>query len=190
MKKRSQPQRAKAKGIDARLADDRSSRVKKMRDRFSQSLNYVAEKFFRALFVLICFASIAQTSFAQRKGIREGVVDGGNNLSQGRVAQGEAIKRVEPLYPFWARFLGIKGAAVVEITIDEKGDVINARAMSGRKMFRKAAIDAAMQWKFNPTLLDGKPVKVISAITMYFPAQKDREEKKPNQADEVPSRLR
>ena len=115
---------------------------------------------------------------------------GSGPLGSHRRFQEEAIVQVEPVYPFWARFLGIKGAVVIEITVREKGDVINARAMSGHKRLRKAAIDAAMQWEFKPTLLNGKPVKVIGAITMYFPAQKDGEQKKPNQEDEAPPRPR
>lgn len=157
-----------------------------MRDRFFKSCNPVAKRFLCALFILVCFASAGQTGFAQQKGIPVGTPCCG----QRGVLRDQAIKRVEPVYPFWARFVGVKGPVVVEITIDEKGDVINARPLSGHKMLRKAASDAAMQWKFKPTLLDGKPVKVIGSITLNFPPQKDKEENKSDQADKAPPRPR
>ncbi|HJZ67954.1 MAG TPA: tetratricopeptide repeat protein, partial [Blastocatellia bacterium] len=57
---------------------------------------------------------------------------------------------------------------VVEVTIDEEGNVISARAISGHPLLKDAAIDAARGWTFNQTLLQGVPVKVIGTITFRF----------------------
>lgn len=141
-----------------------------------------SKRFLCALLTLACFASLVQTSFAQQKGIPGGTPCCGHSGRHGRL-QDESIRRVEPVYPFWARFVGVKGPVVVEITIDERGNVANTRVLSGHKLLRKAAVDAAMQWKFRPTLLNGKPVKVIGAITLKFPPQKDKEENKSIQTD-------
>lgn len=46
----------------------------------------------------------------------------------GGVLEGSAIKRVKPVYPDDVK---VTGAVVVEVTIDENGDVISARAVSG-----------------------------------------------------------
>jgi protein TonB len=35
----------------------------------------------------------------------------------------------------------------------------------------RAAIDAVMQWKYTPTLLNGEPVKVIMTVTVTFTLQ-------------------
>lgn len=84
------------------------------------------------------------------------------------VLQGTAIRRVEPPYPQLARQVGASGAVVVEVTIDEQGNVIAARALSGHPLLREASVRAAGGWKWNPTILNGVPVKVIGTITFIF----------------------
>ena len=79
-----------------------------------------------------------------------------------------ALKRVEPRYPDDAKAAGIKGAVIIEVTIDEEGKVIEARPLSGQDALKQAAVDAAMQWVFAPTTLSGVPVKVIGTITFNF----------------------
>src|SRR5262249_29171633 len=86
----------------------------------------------------------------------------------GCVLQASATRRVEPAYPPLAKAAAISGAVVVEITIDESGDVISATAISGHPLLKDAAIQAARGWKFEPTMLQGVPVKVIGTITFNF----------------------
>jgi TonB family protein len=86
----------------------------------------------------------------------------------GGVLQGSATKRVEPSYPPLAKAASVSGPVVVEVTVDEFGSVISARAISGHPMLKDAAVDAARGWRFTPTLLSGAPVKVIGTITFNF----------------------
>ena len=86
----------------------------------------------------------------------------------GGVLQGSATRRVQPTYPQMAKAARISGAVVVEITIDVSGTVISASAVSGHPLLKDAAVAAAQQWKFEPTRLDGVPVKVIGTITFNF----------------------
>ena len=81
---------------------------------------------------------------------------------------GEAIRRVQPDYPPSARSARQSGAVSVEIVINENGDVISARAISGSDLLRNAAARAAKAWKFKPSMRDGKPVKSTSSITFNF----------------------
>ena len=60
------------------------------------------------------------------------------------------------------------GDVVVEVIVSETGDVMSARAVSGNPLLRDAAVKAAAGWRFTPTLLGGKPVKVIGTITFAF----------------------
>jgi protein TonB len=62
----------------------------------------------------------------------------------------------------------VSGPVVVEITVDEEGNVISARAVSGHPLLRDAAVEAARQWNFTPTTLQGEPVKVIGTLTFNF----------------------
>ncbi|MGA9770597.1 MAG: energy transducer TonB [Blastocatellia bacterium] len=96
----------------------------------------------------------------------------------GGVLQNSALSRVEPAYPPLAKASGVSGSVVVEITVDEEGKVIAARAISGHPLLKDAAVSAARQWTFTPTMLSGVPVKVIGTITFNFnldepPAQSD-----------------
>jgi len=86
----------------------------------------------------------------------------------GGVLQGTATRRVEPAYPPLAKAARISGAVVVELTIDESGDVISARPVSGHPLLKDAAVQAAQGWKFAPTKLQDVPVKVIGNITFNF----------------------
>jgi len=79
-----------------------------------------------------------------------------------------AIKRVEPVYPTRALAEGISGPVLIEITTDEDGNVIKARAISGHTALKEAALDAARRWTFVPTRLTGVPVKLIGTITFNF----------------------
>src|SRR5262249_18547091 len=88
------------------------------------------------------------------------------------VTTGDAITRVTPVYPTIARQVNASGEVQVAIMIDETGRVIEAKATSGHPMLRSAAEDAARKWVFQPSLLDGKPVKQQGVLTFIFnPAQ-------------------
>ncbi|HEX8495290.1 MAG TPA: energy transducer TonB [Pyrinomonadaceae bacterium] len=86
----------------------------------------------------------------------------------GGVLNGKAITLPKPAYPAIAKSANASGLVVVQVTIDEMGDVIEARATSGHELLREAAVEAARQAKFTPTKLSGQPVKVSGSITYNF----------------------
>jgi len=86
----------------------------------------------------------------------------------GGVLQGSATRRVEPVYPPLAKAARISGSVVIEVTADEEGNVISARAISGHPLLKDAAVSAAKRWRFTPTILSGVPVKVIGTLTFNF----------------------
>lgn len=81
---------------------------------------------------------------------------------------GSAIRRAEPLYPPMAKAARVSGAVVVEVIVDEEGDILSARALSGHPLLKDSAAAAARGWKFTPTMLDGVAVKVVGTITFNF----------------------
>lgn len=87
---------------------------------------------------------------------------------RGGVLNGKAISLPVPEYPQAAREAGAAGLVTVEITIDEEGNVIEARAIDGDPLLRGASEAAARQAKFSPTKLQGQPVKVSGVITYNF----------------------
>ena len=71
------------------------------------------------------------------------------------------IFAARPVYPFQFKREGIEGSVRTIIIIDERGNVIDAKIQSTtHKEFVKPAIDAVLQWKFEPGTRNGKPVKV------------------------------
>lgn len=94
--------------------------------------------------------------------------DLGSTKAVGWVLQGHAVFRAEPLYPAAAKKERVSGTVVVEVTVNETGNVISSRAVCGPDLLVPAAVEAARKWRFAPTLLSGVPVKVIGTITFNF----------------------
>ena len=86
----------------------------------------------------------------------------------GGVLNGKAIVLPRPDYPADAQAAGVSGTVVVQVTIDESGMVISARAISGPTALRQAAVNSANMARFSPTSLMGEPVKVTGVITYNF----------------------
>jgi protein TonB len=89
----------------------------------------------------------------------------------GGVLNGKAISLPKPAYPPIARQAHASGTVVVQVTIDENGSVISARAVSGHPLLQAVAVNAARGARFSPTKLSGQPVKVTGVITYNFVAQ-------------------
>lgn len=84
------------------------------------------------------------------------------------VINGSAVNLPKPPYPAAAQALKASGEVKVQVTIDEAGNVVSAKAMSGHPLLRQSAEQAAWQAKFKPTLLSGVPVKVTGTIIYNF----------------------
>jgi TonB family protein len=95
------------------------------------------------------------------------IVAPGKSISGG-VLNGKAISLPKPAYPPIAKQAHASGTVSVQVTVDEKGNVISARAISGHPLLRAVSESAARQAKFSPTKLNGKPVKVTGIITYKF----------------------
>src|SRR6266849_5461409 len=74
---------------------------------------------------------------------------------------------VQPEYPVLAMQARIWGVVVVDAVIDERGNVVGARAVSGHPLLVPAALKAVLQWKYEPTLLNGTPVAVEMEVTVH-----------------------
>jgi TonB family protein len=89
----------------------------------------------------------------------------------GGVLNGKAISLPKPPYPPVARAAKASGTVVVQVVVDENGDVVSARAVSGHPLLQAAAVAAARSAKFSPTKLNGQPAKVSGVITYQFVAE-------------------
>jgi periplasmic protein TonB len=86
----------------------------------------------------------------------------------GRVKEPRLIARVDPRYPPLAIQTHMQGAVIVDAVIDEHGNVVEARVVSGPPLLIQAAMDAVRQWKYEPTYLNDEPVPVQLNVTVQF----------------------
>jgi TonB family protein len=86
----------------------------------------------------------------------------------GGVLNGKAISLPAPAYPPAAKAVKAEGTVSVEVLVDEKGNVVSARATSGHPLLRSSSEKAAREAKFSPTVLQGKPSKVSGIIVYNF----------------------
>jgi TonB family protein len=80
------------------------------------------------------------------------------------------LVNVNPVYPASMRAAGRSGVVPLEALIGTDGTVVFARVLSAsvHPDFADAALEAVRQWKFSPTLLNGKPVEVLMGVTINF----------------------
>ena len=91
-----------------------------------------------------------------------------STITTGGVLNGKATSLPKPPYPPTAKAVGASGAVNVQITIDEQGNVISAKAISGHPLLRQAAEHAARNARFSPTYLSKVAVKVNGLIVYNF----------------------
>jgi TonB family protein len=77
--------------------------------------------------------------------------------------------KVEPHYTELARKARLQGYVLLELTIDESGNVAEARVVKSLPFgLDQEAVEAARQWKFTPALRDGHPVQVFLDVPVRF----------------------
>jgi hypothetical protein len=84
------------------------------------------------------------------------------------VLNGRALHLARPPYSVELRNANASGEVEVSVVFDEQGKVIWARALSGHRLLRTHAEQAALQSTFPPTKLSGEPVKVRGVIIYNF----------------------
>ena len=91
----------------------------------------------------------------------------GKPVSAG-VLNSRAISLPKPPYPPIAKQAHASGTVVVQVLVDEEGNVLTARAVSGHPLLQAVSVAAARGAKFSPTKVNGELVKVSGVITYTF----------------------
>ena len=86
----------------------------------------------------------------------------------GNVAPPQKIYDVPPQYPAVAQSAGIKGVVLLELTIAADGHVQDARVTRSVPALDQAALDAARQWRYRPTIVDGVATPIITTVAVQF----------------------
>ena len=78
------------------------------------------------------------------------------------------LVRVAPIYSPIAQTARVEGTVEIDAIIDEHGDVVQARAVSGPGLLIASALQAVLKWKYEPTYLDGTPVAIEMKVQVNF----------------------
>jgi TonB family protein len=78
------------------------------------------------------------------------------------------IRRVEPNVPDFARDAGIAGPILLSATIGTDGRLKNIKLVSGNGALALEAFRAMREWRYEPYLLDGKPIEANTRIVINF----------------------
>ena len=89
-------------------------------------------------------------------------------IRSGSIRTPRLVSRVEPVYPPAAKAANIQGVVILELVIGTDGTVIEGRVLRSISLLDQAALDAVVQWRYEPTLLNGAPVEVIATVTVNF----------------------
>ncbi|MGA2814528.1 MAG: energy transducer TonB [Candidatus Acidiferrum sp.] len=85
------------------------------------------------------------------------------------VEKAKLTHTVPPLYP---PLTGkrVDGAVVLHVLIGENGAVKSAEYVSGPETCGRYAVKAVLQWRYEPTSLDGMLVEVDTTVSVAFPS--------------------
>jgi len=88
----------------------------------------------------------------------------------GMVQPYNLIQKVIPTYPPAAKAEGVEGTVLLRAVISKSGSLLSIVPINSAIDPRlvNAAVDAVSQWLYQPTLLNGEPVEVITTITVAF----------------------
>ena len=86
----------------------------------------------------------------------------------GAVQAAKIVSKVNPTYPLLARQTHISGTVRLHAIIGKDGSVQRLEVISGHPLLVQSALDAVYQWRYQPTLLNGKPVEVDTTVEVIF----------------------
>lgn len=77
-------------------------------------------------------------------------------------------KEARATYPAGALKAGVLGCVIIDAVIDKEGRVKNAKVIRSVPKLDKAALDAVRQWRFVPTVTNGRVVDIAAMLTVNF----------------------
>lgn len=86
----------------------------------------------------------------------------------GNVQVARLVEQPRPVYPQQAKDQKIQGTVHILVIIGRDGRILKLEVLSGDPILAQAAVEAVRQWRYQPTLLDGVPVEVVTTIDMAF----------------------
>jgi len=86
----------------------------------------------------------------------------------GNVQAAKLVRQPKPVYPPLAKQARIQGVVKFTAVIGKDGAIQNLQMISGHPLLVQAATEAVKQWVYQPTLLNGEAVEVVTQIDVNF----------------------
>jgi len=80
----------------------------------------------------------------------------------------QLVRRVEPIYPPLARQIQREGRVELHAFISTEGRIESLEVISGDPVFIQSALSAVLEWRYRPTILNGRPIEVDTHITVIY----------------------
>jgi TonB family protein len=81
---------------------------------------------------------------------------------------GRLLRRVDPSYPLEAVQQRIEGTVRLHAVIGKDGKIQSLEPQSGPPLLVESAEIAVREWRYGPTLLDGRPIQTQADIRLVF----------------------
>jgi TonB family protein len=95
----------------------------------------------------------------------------GATVQRARTGQprlGKLLEAPKPEMPPLAAIAHIQGRVEIEAVIDKDGTIAELHVRSGHPFLIPAAMEAAKQYRYQPTMLNGEPVQIFTTIEIDF----------------------
>jgi TonB family protein len=88
----------------------------------------------------------------------------------GGLQASKMLHQERPVYPASAKARGVQGTVLMRAVIGRDGSILNLEVLNSDvdADLATAAKDAVSKWRYQPTLLNGEPVEVITEIEVNF----------------------
>ncbi len=82
--------------------------------------------------------------------------------------QRHLLRSAAPEYPEIARQAGVEGDVTLRVVIGKDGLVADVAPISGEPVLVRAAMEAVERWRYAPALVGGRPIGVVTTVTVAF----------------------
>jgi TonB family protein len=125
----------------------------------------------RPLAIILLLAASVVTSAPLRAQTKEHPLKPGESVKAPKQA-----KFVPPEYSEEAKQQNIRGIVILELLVNPQGRIDTVKVLRALPVVTDAAVKAAKQWVFEPTMFEGKAAWILLTVTVPFPpVTKDKE---------------
>jgi TonB family protein len=88
---------------------------------------------------------------------------------RGTVEEDNLTRKVQPVYPTAAKAAHVQGTVEMDVTISKEGVPEDIRVVSSpNDDLTQSALEAVRQWRYRPTLLNGRPVPIVTDVIVNY----------------------